>query len=314
MTSTTQAVEMISEQESSVLLVMLYFNLFNYPLTEKEIARFSRSADIEQPLLSNAIDALVHRGLVFKTGEYYALSNDMSLSAYRNKGMEMAEKLMKKANVYGRLIHAFPFVRSVCISGSLSKGCVDESGDVDYFIVTEPQRLWVARTLLIVFKKLFLFNRHKYFCVNYFVDTNHLEIQDKNIFTATELLTLTPMSGHNIFEKLISENNWTSAFLPAYQVKVRQEKENKDGILKRTTEWILKGYLGNWLDTVFMELTIRRWRKKFSNFNEEELDSAMRSRKYVSKHHPQNFQKRVLSKFEESIRQFEEKNKVTLHG
>ena len=93
------------------------------------------------------------------------------------------------------------------ISGSLSKGYYDDDGDIDFFIITSPKRLWIARTFLILYKKIFLLNSRKYFCVNYFISSNALEIEEKNIFTATELTTLLPMFGNGSFHKFYEKIN-----------------------------------------------------------------------------------------------------------
>src|SRR4029453_8923510 len=97
------------------------------------------------------------------------------------------------------LIASFPYVRCVCISGSLSKKYFDDTTDIDFFVITKPGRLWVCRTFLILFKKLFLLNSKKYFCINYFIDSDNLEIPDQNIFTATELTTLIPMHDYELY-------------------------------------------------------------------------------------------------------------------
>ena len=43
---------------------------------------------------------------------------------------------------------------------------------------------------------------------NYFVDSQHLEIEEKNIFTATELATLIPACNKEIYNTLIDTNSW----------------------------------------------------------------------------------------------------------
>src|SRR5690606_3777846 len=103
------------------------------------------------------------------------------------RGNLMANKFSDIARKKAKLISQFPFVRGVMASGSLSKGYADEKSDIDFFIITIPNRLWIARTLLVLYKRIFLLNSHKFFCVNYFVDEKHLGIEEKNLFTATEL-------------------------------------------------------------------------------------------------------------------------------
>ena len=305
--------QQLSPVQSKIVLTLAYFDLFKYPLTLDEIIKFSKVSFKQNNVCNDAILQLVEQDIVFKHGPYYSLLNTENLAQRRVVGEKNADLLMNKANTYAGLIHQFPFVRSVCISGSLSKGCVDEQGDIDYFIITEPQRLWITRSLLIAFKKLFLFNRHKYFCVNYFIDTQHLHIPDKNLFTATELLTLLPMSGFEVYNNLIKENSWAYNYLPNVQIHQQQKLDREDALTKKILENIFKGSWGDRLDTLLMKLTIKRWRAKFKNFNQEELDTAMRSRKYVSKHHPQQFQQVVLNRLKSSIAQMQEKFNVTLN-
>jgi hypothetical protein len=307
-------VEQLNSPQSKIVVTLAYFNLFKFPLTHLEIIKFSKLESNQLQNVSQEINSLVEKGIIYKYQNYYSLIDSPGLEINRENGQKYAELLMKKAEKFSRIIHSFPFVRSVCISGSLSKGCVDELGDIDYFIVTEPERLWITRTLLIAFKKIFLFNSHKYFCVNYFIDTKHLEIPDRNIFTATELLTLLPMRGIEVYHDLIKNNQWANTYLPNFKIAPKEELVQDKHFGKRILEKILSGYLGDVLDTFFMKLTIKRWKSKFKSLNEVDLDHALRSRKYVSKHHPQQFQKVVLSRLESNISQLKERYNLELHG
>lgn len=299
--------------QSKIVVTLAYFDLFKFPLTFSEIIKFSKISSDQFELIQQELNSLTDKKIIYSHQQYYSLNNSKELEIKRENGQKYAELLMKKAVKYSNIINSFPFVRSVCISGSLSKGCVDEQGDIDYFIVTEPQRLWITRTLLIVFKKVFLLNSHKYFCVNYFVDTKHLEIPDKNIFTATELLTLLPMTGINVYNDLIQNNEWAYTYLPNFQINKKEEVNIEKFYFKSFFEKILSGYLGDILDSLFMKLTIKKWKSKFKNFDQEALDTALRSRKYVSKHHPQQFQKVVLSRLENSIAQLQNQFNFKLH-
>ena len=102
--------------------------------------------------------------------------------------------------------------------------------------------------------------------------------------------------------------------LPNVTIEPKTGVDVEDTRVKKVLESLLGGYVGGQLDTLFMKLTIKIWKTKFRNFNEEELDTAMRSRKYVSKHHPQHFQQLVLNRFKNNIAQMEKKLNVTLHG
>lgn len=294
--------------DMSILRALAYFDVFKYPLTQPEIGRFLPVVEKDPARLDAVLQQLVVSGKVHKIGAYYSLHGDPALVARREKGNAMAASVMPVALRRARLITAFPFVECVCLSGSLSKNYFDRDADVDFFIVTRPGRLWIARTLLIAFKKVFLLNSYKYFCLNYFIDTDHLRIEEQNHFTATELATLMPLSGAEVYRRLMDANPWMHAHLPnaLSAAEATLSDPARKGWWKRMGEYLLKGAFGDFLDHRFMRITMRVWEKKFSHFKTEDFQVAMKSRRYVSKHHPQHFQKRVLGRFMARVKKLEQ--------
>lgn len=302
----------LSRNSRHALKALLYFDIFSYPLTQNEIHRFMGS-ECDEQALSDTLDYLTEQGLTYRHGSYFSVSNEPDWVEKRERGNAAARQMMKTAYRFSRFISRFPYVRGVAISGSLSKGYLDDLGDIDYFIVTKPGRLWIARTLLIGFKKVFLLNSKKYFCVNYFVDTDHLEIPDKNIFTATELLTLIPVYDPNVHKAFLQQNLWAYGYLPNYTSHMPDHVfPEKRYPIKAAMEALLNGGLGERLDSWFMTRTMQRWKNKFEHFTSDYFDHALRSRKYVSKHHPQNFQLRVLNALSERVKEFEARHHVKL--
>lgn len=296
----------------TALKSLLYFSLFKYPLTKEEVVAFSNSKD--SSTVHKELTSLLEDGVIYKIKDFYSCENDPSQIERRLAGNEGARKIAKKADRMSRLISKFPFVEGVGISGALSKGFFDEDGDIDFFIITSKQRLWVARTLLILYKKIFLLNSKKYFCVNYFISANSLEIEEKNLFTATELVTLIPMYGNGSFKKFYDTNTWAYVTFPNRifgQGLGDLKPIHKPGIT-RLTEKILRSKIGERLDTLFLKLTYKKWELKFSEMNPDQFNIAMKSTKSVSKHHPQGFQNRVITQLNEKYIAYETKYNISL--
>jgi hypothetical protein len=212
--------------------------------------------------------------------------------------------MLRKAEKAGKLISAFPFVKGVAISGSLSKYFADENTDVDFFIITAPNRLWIARTLLHIFKKLtFLFNLQDLFCMNYFIDQSEPVILEKNIYTATEIATILPVRGGEAFEIFFSANDWTRNFLPNKNICLHSIKEVKKTWLRYLTEKILDNRLGDRVDNFLMHLTGKSWDSKTrsNKRNSKGLVLSMHIGKHFSKPDPDVFQKRLLQRYEMSL-------------
>ncbi len=282
--------------EKAVLQTLAYFDLFEYPLTESEIRSFlgieARSDEILQIL-----SGLSQRALVFRRSDFYSLQNDPQRIARRLKGNRLAGQQMARAYRRGRLIGRFPFVRSVMISGSLSKGFMSPTGDYDYFVITSPGRLWVARFFLTAFKRIFLFNRHKRFCVNYLISEDCLEIAEKNLFTATELATLIPVYGNNYRHLLYKSNLWARTYLPNQFRNLPPCTEVQISFGKRLLEGLFNGNAGDRLDRYSQRLFWKKWVLKYRPaLAEEDFNLAFKSTRSVSKLHPQNYQRTVLNR------------------
>lgn len=288
-----------AEIKRQILLRLIYGEVFKHPLTCEEIQQLTPTHGQN---LDSALSDLLHKGLIREKDGFYFLLDAGQKIERRKAGSAKADLLRAKAFRIGRKIYRFPYVEGVAISGSLSKNVLHDDGDFDFFIITKPRRLWVARTLLILYKKIFLFNSRKYFCVNYFIDTEHLEIEEKNYFTATELATLLPVAGE-VLEEMFNANKWVHDYSRT-RTEDLQFSSVKKPIFTRFITWMLNRKLGEWTDRQFLRLTLRRWKSKFKDFQPDTFELTMRSRRYVSKHHPNNFQNRVLKQTEEIKREF----------
>ena len=279
---------------------LTYFELFSYPLTAIEIHRFLNFAcsmsDVEDQLVLMKENGKV----VCSEQGYYSRLHQPRWTVERDMGNKRAEKLLKLSSRFVRVIKRFPFVEAIAISGSLSKYYADKDADIDYFIITTTNRLWIARTLLHLYKKLtFLRGHQHYYCMNYFIDQSALEIGDKNIYTAIELVTLLPVYNQEAILKLKHQNGWFAEFLP-------NENLNQDErFLLPMNNCFFKSFLESFinvlwakrLNQIFMQLTDRKWRAKWKkkSFPMDTYNQALHTSLHVSKNHPDDFQFQVLN-------------------
>ncbi len=298
----------------TILRTLIYYDVFSYPLSAEEIFENSCFKTKVQADCSKLLNKLTEMGIIHKVGDFYSISNDTEKSEERVKGNRRAEKWMNRARRFSSFISRFPYVRGVSVSGSLSKGFIGDDPDIDYFIITSPNRLWFARTLLVVFKKIFLLNSYRYFCINYFIDTESLEIEEQNLFTATEIATMIPMFGNGIKSEFFKQNKWVQNYYPNYSGKdISGLVVKKPGLFKRFLEAMFNNRVGDKLDSYFMKKTTSHWTRKFKNkYSQEEFNLVFKSSKKISKHHPSNYQKKVRNEFYKRIAEMEKKFGITM--
>ena len=282
-----------------ILNTLAYYDIFHYPLLKEEIHRFHGQV-IEQSAINESLNRLTAEQTIFSIDGFYALHNDGSMATKRRIGNRLAAKQMTIAQRSAKLLSWFPYVRGLAISGSLSKNYCNEKTDIDFFIITAPGRLWIARTLMHLYKKFtFLTGRQKWFCMNYFVDEACLEIEEKNIFTAMEITTLLPMYGKTALHNFTFSNKWIKNYLPGDSSDFSHVPELKKGMFCKLTEFVFNNQMGNWLDDQLMWITQKRWQKKEQRKmkNDNGYQMGMVVNKHFSKPNPVYFQDKVLEMY-----------------
>ena len=293
----------MSDLKKNILATLAYFDLFNYPLTLDEVFLYlpvkCDTGDFEYALKCLVIDRLVYH-----FDKFYTLKNDYFLISRRVKGNVKAAELIKTAKKVSKLLIRFPYVRGIAISGSLSKNFADEDSDIDLFIITNKNKLWIARTLMHCFKKMtFLINRQHYFCMNYYIDEQELQIREKNVYTAIEIATLMPLHGDTVFEQFYTANAWSREYLPNKCMRLTTAKSVKSSFFKSTIELLFKSSIGSVLDDMLMRITAKRWIKKMQmkKLNTRGIVMAMDVGKHYAKPDPKNFQVKLIEKYTNKV-------------
>jgi hypothetical protein len=261
---------------TDVLKTILYFDVFSYPLKEEEIVLFSRENNNDLHTLS-ALNELHKQGIIkYKDGFYFI--EDSSKIERRKRGNILAEKRLKTAMRYSRIMSWFPYVKAIMLSGSISKGYMGVNDDIDYFIITQPGRLWIARTLLTLFKKIFLLNSYRNFCINYFTDADNLSVKERTRYAATEIVFLLPAFNLSMYRKILIDNPWVKSYYPEF------EKKNNDCIeneiwLKKWIEKLLNNRLGDKLEDLLFSKSVKFIKRKFSKLDNQSFENSFSLKK-----------------------------------
>lgn len=283
--------------KTHILSTLAYFDIFDYPLKKREIFLFlpvaSGEAEVEL-----ALHDLLSTFTIFKLDEFYSIKNNYSIIKRRNDGNRKANQLLATAEKVSSLLSKFPYIRGIGISGSLSKNFADENSDIDFFIITKRNRVWITRTFLyLLLRVAMVLKKDHLFCINYFIDEDQLVIEEKNIYTATEIVTLLPMYGSEIMNKFFSANAWTKEYLPNNYLRVSTAKSNRFSFLKWIIEGVLNNKPGDKLDTFLMKTTSARWanQTRRGKRNKNGLLFSMKTSKHYAKHDPAVLQDKIIA-------------------
>ncbi|HEY0434469.1 MAG TPA: hypothetical protein VGC95_11380 [Chitinophagaceae bacterium] len=293
----------VEKPESTVLKALAYFDLFDYPLTREEIRCFAE-IELSNEELDAALIRLLFANAITRMDRFFSLRNDHALVQRRINGNQRAQDVLPKALRAGRFLYRFPFVKAVGISGSLSKQFADEKADFDFFIITRRNRLWIARTMLHLFKKLtYLAGRQHQFCMNYFVDEAALLIEEQNLYSAIEIATLIPVAGAPAFDRFFQLNSWIHKWLPAAKMPNDEWSKDREHSMKRRVENAVEMLPADGLDDRLLQLTTDRWKRKerIGARNVKGNRMNLITGKHFSKSDPDSFQSRLMSLYQSRL-------------
>ncbi len=302
-------VYLAEKTENYILKILAYFSVFNYPLTKDDIRRFLHPG-ANPASLDVALKYLVTEKCIYKIDEFYLLQDDPTLVTARRDGNLRAEKLLPRAIKIGKFLSGFPYVTGIGISGSLSKKYAHDKADIDFFIITKANRLWIARTFMHLFKKLtFITGKQHYYCMNYYLDEKALRLRDHTIYTAMEIFTLIPVKGEGL-PGFYKANDWVSEWFASYSPAIEDRRmSTSKPVIRRMAEWMFNNKVGDKLDNYLMRMTTRRWRKKeqLGKRNYEGKEMALVTGKHYAWSNPDSFQEKIVTLYNKKLAELQTK-------
>ena len=77
-------------------------------------------------------------------------------------------------------------------------------------------------------------------------------------------------------------------------------------------ESIINVFFAKHCEAFFMHVTLRRWKTKYqTKYNKADFEVAFKTKAYVSKNHPNNYQQKVMELYEEKLSTFGKLNSKT---
>ena len=273
-----------SPLERAIVQTLLYFDLFDHPLSVEEIARFCPLPGVTPASVREACGGGALRSLLREESSYFSLGDSSRATPARRRAKEAAAaRLWPAARAMSRLISHFPFVRGVFISGELAKNVAGEASDIDYVVIAAERRLWICRTLLILFKKTVLLNRRRYFCINHVQTVDHLDPGVRSYYAAVEVATLTSVCHPGMLSMYVRANRWISDYLPNDVIPDGGAgPASVPGSIQRILEALLPSLFADRLDRWLQRQWQRIWQRRYAHLSSEARGTRFVCTPYLS--------------------------------
>lgn len=240
--------------EAAILRTVLYGDVFHFALTVPEIHHFLIAAS---PIPYPDIERVLHTSPFLKTAllierGYVACAGRADLIDLRVQRDHIASELWTLAEHYGVWLSRLPFVRMVALTGALAMRNPAHTGDdLDYMIVTTPNRVWLARAFSILLVR-WVKRRGVVICPNYVLASSALAQSQQDLFMAHEITQMIPLYDTHLYAAMRGANAWVAAHMPNanapfYTPPMTQPRGAWDA-LKRGAEWFFGGRIGDRLE------------------------------------------------------------------
>ena len=205
---------MDSTFNQAVLHTLVYADLFDYPLSYRELHRQLQGLEIAYPefltTLERSRGSSPWREL---PGGFLGLPGRTQALGSHQERRQRAAGLLDRAIAGGRSIARLPYVRMVALTGGVAAGNALPEDDFDYLIVSQPGRVWLCRAFIILMVR-WMANRSPRICPNFIVSERRLQFPDHSLYTAMEIVQMIPIAGMPVYRRLRAENRWVDMVLP----------------------------------------------------------------------------------------------------
>lgn len=244
-----------SSLEHAVLETLAYSDVFDYPLTLDELHRYLPFPASTDDLLA----CLKNLSMVSWRSGFYFLAHRDSLVEVRLVRDAVSRSAFSRALSCGRILGVLPFVRMVSLTGSLAVLNLAKDADMDYFLITQPGRLWLARAFAVTFGRFMrLFGER--ICVNLLVSETQLAWGVQDLYSAREMCQMIPITGMDVYLELREYNVWTESFLPNAVSAPKHAPDMKPASvwLQKFLELLLRGSMGDKLEKWAMDFQLKK--------------------------------------------------------
>src|SRR3989339_1162296 len=220
----------------NILLTIIYYDIFNYPLTSFETWEYLLSTNndqgsvinkkVESSTLEEIIEALESKEIKKYVEEFQGFYFFKGRKNLVERRIQNDKNSIAKYKIAGRVtgwLRFLPFVRMVAVTGTLAMKNSEKNSDIDFFVVLETGRIFTGRLLVTLLVHILGKRRYRKkiknrVCLNYFITNGSLEIKRQDLFAANEYSFIYPLFGFKIYEKFGEANiNWIKRHKPNFE-------------------------------------------------------------------------------------------------
>lgn len=259
--------------DSAILTTLAYSAVFRYPLSLSQL--WLRLLGHTSATLTDFFDAvarLERAGIISSVAPVVTLKNMNTFSVEeRYNRISTATEKMATLQKLVRTAQLCPWIQAVGITGSVAVANAVPEDDIDIFIITQQNRLWVTRLYMEVITRILGTVRPREkevpnsWCMNLWMESNATALQpnERSLYTAYEVVQVSWIySEKQAARNFLRSNAWVLQVLPrSWNEAMRAAcTESQPSVLYVfifqlwAAVWFLPGFIGNYPAFILQKL------------------------------------------------------------
>lgn len=207
----------------AILKTLAYADLFEYPLTISELHRYLYKYRISLKRLSSIVKDIPE--VAMQKGYITFIDRKKLVDIRKHRTKFSMQKIQDAQSVANRLAW-IPGILCIAVSGSVGANNAKKDDDIDFFIITKRNQLWLTRFFVTLQLKLLNKKRapHETFapnmiCTNLWVTPKTWVFTKRTLFIAREIAQLkVVVNKYGAFEEFLSVNKWILDYFPNIRI------------------------------------------------------------------------------------------------
>ena len=314
----------LSPLQKAIIQTVAYFDLFNFPLTLLELydklwlPGYSNQGGEKISLLKIKEEVEAERicQIVESKNGFYFLKGREELLEERRKGYNIANRKYGIALRTAGYLKYIKGVKMIAVCNTLASGHIKEESDIDFFIVTAKNRIWLTRLLVTIVVQLLGVRRYKdkvkdRICLSFYITEDRLNLKevtydfDPHFYYWLSAFSLLYDDG--IFKRFSAENGWLKKYMPFLALRETHEqhrvRDNCFSCYFKKINGLWQGsFIGNIFERVARRMQLKKMsRNKFSvaGMNDKRVIISDKMLKFHEKDRRVEYRERWLEKLKE---------------
>ena len=220
--------------ENAIVETIAFFDLFSYPLTGFEIWKYlgvrCELSDVleilEDITKTPPLIPPLQGGQVRSKNGFYFLAGREEIIRERMARYNYTDRKFKRAVLLARIFKSIPWIKMIAVGNIIGTHNLKKESDIDLFIITEENRVWLTRFFCILITKILGLrpkpeNMQDKICLSFFISEDAMNLEkfmltrEKDIYFIYWLAGLVPVYDKDgIYNKFIGANGWIKNYLP----------------------------------------------------------------------------------------------------